>query len=59
MTFIRQVRSEMGKIVWPTRKETTLSAVAVFVMVTVCAIFLFFTDQVLSFFVRLILDLGA
>lgn len=57
--FFRQVRAELGKIHWPSRKETTMSAIAVFLMVTVCAVFLFLTDQVLSFVVRLILDLGA
>jgi preprotein translocase subunit SecE len=58
-TFFRQVRAELTKIVWPTRKETMLSAFAVFLMVVLCAIFLFFTDQILSFFIRLILNLGA
>lgn len=59
LTFIRQIRSELGKIVWPTRKETLLSGMAVFLMVMLCSIFLFFTDQILSFFIRLILNLGA
>lgn len=57
--FFRQVRAEFAKIIWPSRKETGISAIAVFFMVTVCAIFLFFTDQVLSFVIRLILNLGA
>lgn len=57
--FFRQVRAEMKKIVWPSRKETSMSAVAVFFMVTICAVFLFLTDQILSFIIRLILNLGA
>lgn len=57
--FFRQVRSEVSKVVWPTRKETIMSAIAVLVMVSVCALFLFLTDQVLSFAIRLILNLGA
>ena len=57
--FFRQVRSELTKIVWPSRKETGISAIAVVVMVVICAIFLFITDQVLSLAIRLILNLGA
>lgn len=57
--FFRQVRAEMTKIVWPSRKETSMSAVAVFMMVSVCAIFLFVADQVLSLVIRLVLNLGA
>ena len=57
--FFRQVRAEVRRIVWPTRKETTMSAIAVLIMVTLCALFLFVADQTLSFFIRLILNLGA
>jgi preprotein translocase subunit SecE len=57
--FFRQVRSEVKRIVWPTRNETLMSAIAVLVMVSLCAVFLFLADQVLSFLVRLILDLGV
>ncbi|MCB1556982.1 MAG: preprotein translocase subunit SecE [Alphaproteobacteria bacterium] len=56
--YIRQVRSEMKKVTWPSRKETTTSTVAVFIMVTIAALFLFFADQVMSFVVKLILGLG-
>ncbi len=59
LTFFRQVRAELLKIVWPSRKETGISAIAVLIMVTVVAIFLFLTDQVLSFVIRMILSLGA
>ncbi len=59
LEFFRQVRSELTKIVWPTRRETGVSAIAVFLMVTVCAIFLFATDQILSFVIRMILSIGA
>lgn len=57
--FFRQVRAELAKIIWPTRKETGISAIAVLIMVVVVAIFLFITDQVLSFIIRQILSLGA
>ena len=57
--FFRQVRAELTKIIWPSRKETGMTAIAVFVMVFFCAVFLFLADQVLSFVIRKILQLGA
>ena len=59
MTFIRQVRSEMQKVTWPSRQETTVSTISVFVMVTLAALFLYFSDQIIGFAVRFILDFGS
>ncbi len=59
VVYFRQVKSEMKKVSWPTRKETTVSAIAVLVMVVISAIFLFFADQVIAFIVRLILSIGG
>lgn len=56
--YIHQVKSEMKKVTWPSRQETTVSTIAVFVMVTVVTIFLYFTDQIMAYFVNLILELG-
>lgn len=58
MDFVRQVKSEMQKITWPSRKETTVSTIAVFVMVFVASLFLFLSDQVIAFLVRLVLGFG-
>ncbi|EKE67642.1 MULTISPECIES: preprotein translocase subunit SecE [Oceanibaculum] len=57
--FVRQVRQEMAKVTWPTRKETAVTTVTVLVMVFVAAIFFFLVDQVLAFGVRQILGLGG
>ncbi len=56
--YIRQVRSEMQKVTWPSRKETSTSTIAVFIMVTFASVFLFLADQFMAFAVRLILGLG-
>ena len=56
--YIRQVRAEMKKVTWPTRQETTVSVMAVFVMVFVASMFLFFADQVIAFIIKQILSLG-
>ncbi len=58
-TFIQQVRAEVAKVTWPTRRETTVTTALVFVMVFLAAIFFFIADQILSFGVSLLLGLGG
>jgi len=57
--FMRQVRQEVSKVTWPTRKETGITTVMVFVMVTLAAIFFLIVDQIISFGVQQILGLGG
>ena len=57
--YIRQVRQEVSKVTWPSRKETTVTTAMVLVMVVLAAIFFFVVDQVLSFGVRLVIGLGG
>lgn len=56
--YVRQVRAEMKKVTWPTRQETTVSVIAVFTMVFIASLFLFFADQVIAFIIKAILNLG-
>lgn len=58
MEYYRQVRAEMKKVTWPSRRETGVSVIAVFIMVTVMATFLFFADQLMAWAVRLVLNMG-
>jgi preprotein translocase subunit SecE len=53
--FIRQVRQELSRVTFPSRKETTVSTIMVFVMVFISAVFLFIADQVIAFLIQLIL----
>jgi len=57
--FVREVRSEAKKVTWPGRKETAVTTLTVFIMVTVVAIFFLIVDQILSFGIGLILGLGG
>jgi preprotein translocase subunit SecE len=57
--FAQQVRQEVAKVTWPSRKETTVSTGMVFVMVIFAAVFFFVLDQMLHHIVRLIMGLGA
>jgi preprotein translocase subunit SecE len=56
--FIQQVRQEMARVTWPTRKETLVTTAMVFVMVFIAAAFFFVVDQALSYGVRLVFGLG-
>jgi preprotein translocase subunit SecE len=57
--FIREVRQEVSKVTWPTRRETTVSTIMVFVMVFLAALFFFLVDQVLSLGVEVLLGIGG
>ena len=56
--FVEEVRQEVGRVTWPTRKETTVTTAMVFVMVFIAAGFFFVVDQIFSAGVRLIFGLG-
>ncbi|MBO0905346.1 preprotein translocase subunit SecE [Jiella sonneratiae] len=57
--FLEQVRSETSKVTWPTRRETMISTLMVFVMVVFAAAFFFVADQALGYAVGLIMNAGA
>ena len=53
--FIRQVRAETAKVVWPTRKETVTTAIMVLIMTAMLAVFFFGVDSVFSAVVKFLL----
>jgi preprotein translocase subunit SecE len=57
--FLHEVRQEVAKVTWPSRRETVISTGMVFVMVVFAAIFFFLVDEVLSLGVRSIFGLGS
>ena len=57
--FVRQVRQEVAKVSWPSRKETGIGTLMVFIMVFLAAIFFFVVDLGLSWGVQLLLGLGG
>ena len=57
--FVRQVRQEISKISWATRRETGTATLTVFVMVTIAALFFLLVDMVLSSGVQLVLGIGS
>ena len=59
LQFIQQVRQEAAKVTWPSRKETGISTIMVFVFVFVSALFFMFVDWLLQMGVRGILGFGG
>jgi preprotein translocase subunit SecE len=59
LEFLRQVRQEVSRVTWPSRKETGVTTAMVFAMVVMAAIFFFLVDQVLAAGVRFVLGFGA
>lgn len=59
LQFAQQVRAEVSKVVWPSRRETTLTTGMVFVMVTMAAIFFFIVDQLVRLGLEGILSLAS
>jgi preprotein translocase subunit SecE len=57
--FLQQVRAEGSKVTWPSRKETIITTVMVFVMVVLASLFFLVVDQLLRWGVSLILGLGS
>jgi preprotein translocase subunit SecE len=57
--FIRQVRTELDKVTWPSRKELIATTGSVIAMSALAAVFFFVVDQVLAWFVQYVLGLGV
>jgi len=56
--FFKEVRAEGRKITWTSRRETWVTAVMVFIMVIIAALFFFVVDTSLSFIVAQVLKLA-
>ena len=54
--FFQQVKAELQKVTWPTRKETYSSTVVVIVLVLMVAVFLWVVDSALSTLIRTLLN---
>ena len=50
--FFREVRSEMAKVTWPSRKETLVTTALVMGLAALSALFFFVADQVIGLVVR-------
>ena len=58
LKFIQEVKQETFRITWPTKKETMMGAVMVFTLASIAAIFFLILDQILRFFLNLVLTIN-
>lgn len=58
LEFIRQVRTETAKVVWPTGRETVMTGVMVVIMTTVLAVFFLSVDSIFNAVVKALLSLA-
>ena len=58
LKFIQEVKQEAFKVSWPTGKETIQGALMVFAMAIIASIFFLLLDQVLKYFLELVLKLS-
>ncbi|QQN73232.1 MULTISPECIES: preprotein translocase subunit SecE [Croceicoccus] len=56
--FIRQVRAEGSKVVWPTRQETVTTAIFVGIMMLILSVFFLGIDSLFGAVVRWLLTLA-
>ena len=57
--FLQEVRSEMAKVTWPSRRETAITTAMVFVMVAVASVFFLLADQIIRISITFLLGLGG
>ena len=57
--FLQEVRSEMQKVTWPSRRETAITTAMVFVMVAIASVFFLLADQIIRLFITFVLGLGS
>ena len=56
--FVREVRTEMGRVTWPSRKETLITTGLVFALSALAAVFFFVADQIIGIGVRALFGVG-
>jgi preprotein translocase subunit SecE len=53
--FLQEVRAEGDKVTWPTRRETFVTTIMVFIMVSLTAIFFLVADQIIRIVITFVL----
>ena len=57
--FVRQVRQELQKVVWPEKRDTFLSSGIVIILIILFSLFFLFTDQIWSYSIKKIIQIGS
>jgi preprotein translocase subunit SecE len=56
--FLQEVRQEVAKVTWPSRRETTITTIMVFVFAAAAGLFFLMADQVIRMIVTAVLGIG-
>ena len=56
--FFQEVKHEAFRVTWPTKKDTVTGSLMVFVLASLAAVFFLLLDQILKFFLDLILTIN-
>ena len=59
LKFVQEVRAETSKVTWPTRNETLVTTVMVFILVFLSSAFFFIADRILNWIVSFLLGLAG
>lgn len=57
--FLQEVRTETAKVIWPTRRETMITTIMVFIMVAASSVFFFVADQIIRVLITFLLGIKA
>ena len=59
LNFMREVREEVGKVSWPSQRETIITTIMVAIMAVMAAIFFMLADQIIGKLVQIVLGFGG
>ena len=57
--FVRQVRQEINRITWASKRDTMYASLSVFIMALIASVFFFLVDLLLSKIVQILLSFGG
>ena len=57
--FVREVRQELSRVIWPQRRDTLISSAIVILLIAVFSLFFLLTDQIWSFMIKKIISIGS
>ena len=59
LKFFQEVKQEAFKVTWPTGKETVQGTIMVAIMAIIASLFFLLLDQILKFFLEMVLSIGV
>ena len=57
--FVRQVRQELQKVTWAEKRDIFISSAIVILLIILFSLFFLLTDQVWSFSIKKIIQIGS